>query len=106
MVQAEEKMNKHQRTAKMLERKTHKANEARDTASERFWKTWDLVATERQRVFLLHLNAMGGTLDASIRPLPVPVRRQEYRRLMKIHLRKEIEGTAPARKEPTNETAA
>ena len=99
-------MNKHQRTAKMLERKTHKANEARDTASERFWKTWDLVATERQRVFLLHLNAMGGTLDASIRPLPVPVRRQEYRRLMKIHLNKELEAAKPSRKEPANEHAA
>lgn len=102
MVQDEEQMS----NKKTLERKTLEANEARDTASERFWHTWDLVATERQRAFLLHVGALRHDMDDTLTALPKPERRQEYRRLMRIHLNKEIEAAKPSRKESANEAAA
>ena len=75
-----------------LERRMKKAQAAKETASERFWKAWDLSSTERQRVFLQGVKALEDHMDMSTRLLPPPVRRQEYRRLMKIYLQKEIEG--------------
>lgn len=86
MVPDEEKMNG------KLERRMKKAQATKETASERFWKAWDLSSTERQRVFLTGVKALEGHVDSSTRHLPPPVRRQEYRRLMKIYLQKEIEG--------------
>lgn len=68
-------------------------NEARayaTEAKERFWNTWDLVATEQQRAFLLRVGAIDATRDNETRSMDKPSRRQEYRKLCRLHLDKEL----------------
>lgn len=82
MVQNEEQMSTQEA---VTEARAH-ASEAKD----RFWNTWDLVATEQQREFLLRVKAMDAARDNETRGMDKPSRRQEYRKLCRIHIEKEL----------------
>lgn len=77
-------------TKTAMEEAQEKAREIADDAMCRFWNTWDRTGTVMQREFLLRNGAMDQERDNETRPMPKPARRQEYRKLCRLYMEKEL----------------
>lgn len=77
-------------TKTVLEDTQERAREIADDAMCRFWNTWDRTATGMQRNFLLRYGGMDQERDNETRTMSKPARRQEYRKLCRLYMEREM----------------